>query len=197
MTGAGGCAWHEVQTHETLTKYLIEETYELIDAIEQGTPGDVAEELGDVLYQVLFHTAIAARDGEGYDLDAVGEALAAKLIARHPHVFGDRGYMSERELNAEWEHLKEDAQGDPRGSRHPLEGVPKRMASLARAAKVVERLKRARRVEPHGDELSETELGDELMRLVVRANAHGLDPDRALRLATRRFADEHLPDGES
>lgn len=192
MVNPGGCAWHEAQTHASLTRYLIEETYEFVEAVEQGSPEDMAEELGDVLYQVLFHAAIGARDGEGFDLDSVGEALADKLIARHPHVFGDRGYMSEAELNAEWEHLKEAAQGDPHGSRQPLEGIPERMETLARAAKVIERLKRAGRLVPEGDPITEDDLGDELLRLIERANANGLDPDRALRKATTRFADRHL-----
>lgn len=196
MVTPEGCAWHEAQTHASLTRYLIEETYEFVEAVEQGSPEDMAEELGDVLYQVLFHAAIGARDGEGFDLDSVGEALADKLVARHPHVFGDRGYMSEAELNAEWEHLKEAAQGDARGTRHPLEGIPERMETLARAAKVVERLKRAGRVVPQGDPLTEDDLGEALMQLIERANANGLDPDRALRRATAIYANRHLDSGD-
>lgn len=196
MVNPGGCAWHEAQTHASLTRYLIEETYEFVEAVEQGSPEDMAEELGDVLYQVLFHAAIGARDGEGFDLDSVGEALADKLVARHPHVFGDRGYMSEAELNAEWEHLKEAAQGDARGTRHPLEGIPERMETLARAAKVIERLKRAGRVVPQGDPVTEDDLGEALMQLIERANANGLDPDRALRRATANYANRHLDPGD-
>lgn len=193
MANAGGCAWHEVQTHKSLTKYLIEETYELVDAIEQSEQQseqheDVPIELGDVLYQVLFHSAIAERDGEGYSLDSVAEALAEKLIARHPHVFSDRGHMSVEELNAEWEHLKEEAAGNERGTRGALDGIPTSLPPLARAAKVVERLKRARLYEPSGEKLDERQLGDALLHLVERANAHGLDPDRALRVATERLA---------
>lgn len=192
MIGVDGCAWHAEQTHESLTRFLIEEAYETVDAIEQQGAADTAEELGDVLYQVLFHAAIAERDGEGYDLGLIGDRLAEKLIARHPHVFGDRGYMSVAELNAEWERLKEDAQGSARGSRHPLEGIPHSMPPLAKAAKTVERLSRANLVTPAGDETTELELGDALMRLVEQANAWGIDPDRALRRATQRFADAHL-----
>lgn len=187
MVQPGGCAWHEGQTHESLTKYAIEEAYELADAIEQGDPERIAEELGDVLYQVLFHAALSERDGEGYDLDRVGEALADKLIARHPHVFGDRGYMTVEELHAEWERLKEDAQGQARGTRSPLAGIPMGMSPLARSAKVVERLKRAHLLEPRGDEIDEASLGEALLALVERANANGLDPERALRRATDRL----------
>lgn len=195
MVNPGGCAWHADQTHETLTKFLIEETHEFIDTIERSAgSNEVSEELGDVLYQVLFHAAIAERDGEGYTLDTMAEGLAQKLIARHPHVFGDRGYLSVEELHAEWEQLKEDAEGQARGTREPLEGIPAGMPTLARAAKVVERLKRAGLLDPtllsDGETTPEAELGEELLRLVIRANASGVDPDRALRLATARLSEQ-------
>lgn len=204
MVWPGGCAWHEVQTHESLTPFLIEETAEFIDAIERNLPADVvAEELGDVLYQVLFHAALAERDGEGYDFDAVAARLNEKLIARHPHVFGDRGYMSVDELHAEWERLKEDAAGAKRGSRGALEGIPAGMPTLARAAKVIERLKRAQLLEVNGDHspqdrrpdadpspLDEAAIGDAMLALVIEANAAGVDPDRALRRATARLAEK-------
>lgn len=198
----GGCAWHAVQTHESLVPFLIEETAEFIDAVERGLPAaEIASEPGDVLYQVLFHAALAERDGEGYDLAAVAHVLNEKLIARHPHVFGDRGYMSVEELHAEWERLKEDAAGERRGSRGALDGIPAGMPALARAAKVVERLKRAHVIDPVAEVGSdaasdETELGDALLRLVIEANASGIDPDRALRLATARLAAESRPPGE-
>ena len=206
LVGEDGCAWHAAQTHETLVPFLIEETFEFIDALERGLPADeVLGELGDVLYQVLFHAAIAERDGEGYDLATVARALNEKLIARHPHVFGDRGYMSVEELKAEWERLKEDAAGERRGSRAPLDGVPAGMPTLARAAKVVERLKRAGLVDPAAAErsaedplsvaigpqeaaIAEVGIGDAMLALVIRANAAGVDPDRALRLAGDRLA---------
>ncbi len=207
MVNEGGCAWHGVQTHESLTKYLVEETSELIDAIERELPADeVRGELGDVLYQVLFHAAIAERDGEGYDLDSIATHLNEKLIARHPHVFGDRGYMSVEELHEEWERLKEDAAGESRGSRGPLDGIPDGMPALARAAKVIERLKRAKLVHPTAGErtpddplaaaigpretaMAEVGIGDAMIALVLRANAAGVDPERALRLATNRLSE--------
>lgn len=221
-----GCAWHAVQTHETLVPYLIEESAEFVDAIERDLPAaEVSGELGDVLYQVLFHAVLAERDGEGYDLNSIGYALSEKLRARHPHVFGDRGYMSVDELNAEWERLKEDAAGEKRGSRGVLDGIPAGMPTLARSAKVVERLKRAGVLDPAAaanagaagaagvegaagakgaagvagreaaPELDEAELGDAILALIMRANAAGIDPDRSLRLATNRLADR-LATGE-
>lgn len=204
MAAPGGCAWHEVQTHESLIPFLIEETAEFVDAVERGLPAEeVAGELGDVLYQVLFHAAIAERDGEGYDLNSVGARLSEKLQARHPHVFGDRGYMTVDELNSEWERLKEDAAGERRGSRGALDGIPAGMPTLARSAKVVERLKRAKLLEvdaplaleqgadssqASASSTSEEAIGGEILALVIKANAADVDPDRALRLATERLA---------
>lgn len=206
MVTSGGCAWHEAQTHESLTPFLIEETSELIDAIERELSAEeVRDELGDVLYQVIFHAAIAERDNEGYSLQAVADALNDKLRARHPHVFGDRGYMTVEELNDEWERLKEDAAGEARGSRGALDGIPAGMPTLARAAKVVERLRRARLVDtsvtaggpddplayalgPDEQRMAEVGIGDALLNVVMRANAAGVDPDRALRTAVDRFS---------
>lgn len=200
LANPGGCAWHEVQTHESLTPFLIEEAAEFVDAVEHELPADeIAGELGDVLYQVLFHAAIAERDDEGWDLGSLASALNDKLIARHPHVFGDRGYMSVDELHAEWERLKEDAAGEQRGSRGALDGIPAGMPTLARAAKVVERLKRAELIDPAAAEalvpdVDESEIGDALLALVMRANATGIDADRALRLATARLVERAAPD---
>lgn len=200
MISPGGCAWHEVQTHESLTPFLIEESAELVDAVERQLPAsEVQSELGDVLYQVLFHAAIAERDHEGYDLQSVADALNEKLVARHPHVFGDRGYMTVDELHAEWERLKEDAAGKKRGSRGPLDGIPAGMPTLARAAKIVDRLKRAGLVDPTAeldrptDAPSEEQLGDAMLALVARANTAGVDPDRALRKAVDRMAARVVP----
>lgn len=201
MVNEGGCAWHGVQTHETLTPYLIEETAEFVDAIERKLPAaEVSAELGDVLYQVLFHSVLAERDEEGYDLASVAAGLNAKLIARHPHVFGERGFMSVEELNAEWERLKEDAAGEARGSRGALDGIPVGMPTLARSAKVIERLKRAGALEEArsvANERSEAEIGADLLALVREANRAGVDPDRALRVATNAFAAERLAAAEA
>lgn len=193
MANEGGCAWHEKQDHQSLTKYLIEETYELVDAIDTNADAEEMEsELADVLYQVLFHAAIAERDAEGYDLQSIAARLSEKLIKRHPHVFGDRGYMSVAELEAEWEHLKEAAAGTPRGSRGALDGIPTSLPALSRAAKVLDRLQRAHLIEIEGPEKTSDEIGSELLKIIKTALANGIDPDLALRRATAELANEKM-----
>ncbi|WP_243854471.1 MazG nucleotide pyrophosphohydrolase domain-containing protein [Canibacter zhoujuaniae] len=215
MVSPGGCPWHAEQTHTSLLKYLIEETAEVVEAIEAGESAEiVAEELGDVLYQVLFHTEIAAQAGEGYNLDSVGEALAAKLIARHPHVFSDRGYMSSEELKTEWENLKRDATAH-RAVRGVFDGIPSAMPTLAKAAKMMNRIahhqdaavrrsltafltaaeadttdkKQASNTTGKEQAINERDFGKELLRLVQEANADGVDPDAALRQTLRELTE--------
>jgi uncharacterized protein YabN with tetrapyrrole methylase and pyrophosphatase domain len=184
LTAEDGCAWHGVQTHQSLVRYLIEESYELVDAIETHAPSDeVKEELGDLLYQVFFHAAIAQRDGEGYSVSDVADALNEKLIARHPHVFSDRGYMSVDELNAQWESLKEDASGRQRGV---LEGIVSSMPTLARAEKVIDRLERADLLDAlQTDPKTAADIGAELLRIIRVAHANSINADEALRVALR------------
>lgn len=201
-----GCAWHNVQTHQTLIRYLIEESSELVEAIETGgAPEEVQEELADLLYQVCFHAALAEKHGEGYDLASVADLLNAKLIARHPHVFSDRGYMSVEELNTEWEQLKADASGQQRGI---LEGIAVSMPTLARAEKIVDRLERAgladsvlgSRVrqsanEMNADPVTVEEFGREMMALLRVAHANGVNVDEAMRATLREVTDRVVAEG--
>lgn len=181
-----GCAWHGVQTHQSLVRYLIEESFELVEAIETNAPAtQVQDELADVLYQVLFHAAIAERDREGFDPASVADALREKLIARHPHVFGDRGYMSVEELNEQWENLKADATGD---TRQTLQGIVDTLPTLARAEKIIDRLERAGVLEAASDQgLSAEQVGDQLVAIIRSAHASGVNADEALRVAIREL----------
>lgn len=210
------CPWHAEQTHASLVRYMIEESAETADAIAEFDPSSgaqtaLAEELGDVLYQVLFHAAIAERDHEGYTLDSLADRLADKLIARHPHVFGDRQGMTVDDLNREWEHLKEAAAGQRRGSRGVFAGIPRALATLAKAHKMVDRMIRANpaaRIEPglseagtaDGTVLSETTapeglteatVAQQLLAVIEDATRAGIDPDLALRRALLALEAEH------
>ncbi len=193
LRGPGGCPWDADQTHESLVQYLVEESWELIDAIEAGDRAELIEELGDVLYQVLFHADLAAHDpSEGFDIDDVADHMSAKMISRHPHVFGDRQAESADDVVGFWDDLK--AEEKPHRTS-VLDGIPTGMPALARADKVLGRAGRvgvapadpAPAVSAPADE---TVLGDLLLALVARARADGLDAERALRAATRRLEDD-------
>jgi XTP/dITP diphosphohydrolase len=190
LRAPGGCAWDRAQTHESLVQYLVEETYELIDAIESGDRAELIEELGDVLYQVLFHADIAAEAGR-FTIEDVAEHMTAKMIGRHPHVFGDTTADTPDEVMLRWEELKK-AEKPARTS--VLDGIPRGMPALALAAKVIGRAEKvgvpvdAAHVATSHE--TEEELGRELLALVARSSAAGLDAERALRHAIRSLGDD-------
>ena len=189
LRAPGGCAWDSEQTHESLTRYLIEESHELIDAIEQGSPDDVLEELGDVLYQVLFHADIAAsRAISAFTIEDVAARATAKMVGRHPHVFGDFVADTAEEVAANWEAWKR--QEKP-ARTSVLDGIPAGMPALQRAEKLLGRAGDVGlapdlvSVAPSDSVLSEHELGQRLLALVAQGRAQGLEAERALRSALR------------
>jgi len=190
LRAPGGCAWDREQTHESLVQYLIEETYELVDAIESGNRDELVEELGDVLYQVIFHADIAAEAGQ-FTLEDVAQHMTEKMIGRHPHVFGDTVADTADDVRANWDKLK-DVEKPERTS--VLDGVPQGMPALALADKL---LGNAHRVglldatQPGAVNVtSEDELGPLLLAIVASAKANGLDSERALRVSLRELQAE-------
>jgi XTP/dITP diphosphohydrolase len=189
LRGPGGCPWDAEQTHASLVRYLVEETAELVEAIEAGDRDALLEELGDVLYQVLFHADLAAATpGEGFDIDDVARATAAKMIGRHPHVFGDASATDAAAVVELWEEQK---RREKAHRTSVLDGVPMGMPSLLLAEKLVGRAARAGlELRPAVDVPDDEEaLGDELLDVVVAASARGLDAERALRGAVRRLTE--------
>lgn len=189
LRAEGGCPWCAEQTHETLVQYLVEESYELIEAIEAGDRDDVIEELGDVLYQVMFHASLAASTPtENYSLDEVARRAAEKMIGRHPHVFGDVQYETADDVIAVWEELKK---ADKPGRESTLDGVPQTMPALALADKLLGKAAKLDLIDIAGPAPfkfeSEDELGPLLMAIVASARAQGLDSERALRSALREL----------
>ena len=174
------CGWKAAQTHRTLARHLLEETYEAIEVIDAEEIDDehLVEELGDLLLQVYFHAAIAA-ETERFDIEDVAAGLAEKLRRRNPHVFGDVVATDPHEINEHWESVKawEKQRNDP------LEGIPLALPALARAAKVLDRLERAG-MPAHPDS---DDFGDRLLAIVVEARVAGVDPEQALRDAVRRL----------
>jgi XTP/dITP diphosphohydrolase len=183
------CPWDREQTHRSLATYLLEETYETLEAIDSGDPAHLQEELGDLLLQVYFHARIAAERGaEGFDIDDVARGITDKLVYRHPHVFAGLEVAGADEVTSNWESLK--AAEKKRESL--LDGIPAALPALAYADKVVGRLTRAG-VLPADDGAPEATdpaapLGERLFQLVVAARAAGLDPEQELRDAVRRVA---------
>jgi len=209
LRGPGGCPWDAEQTHRTLARDLLEETHELIEAIDADDSDAIRDELGDLLLQVVFHAKMAADDGR-WDVDDVAEGLVRKLVHRHPHVFGSAVVSGADEVLVNWEKLK----AAERGTRGRVEdGIPTALPSLARAAKVQRRAAgwgfefrswegAIAKLREEIDELAtasasatdaavEREVGDVLFATVAIARKLGVDAESALRRTTRTFGDRY------
>jgi len=187
LRAPGGCAWDRDQSHESLVQYLVEECYELIEAIESGTRGELIEELGDVLYQVIFHADIEAEAGR-FTLEDVAAHMTQKMIARHPHVFGDVVAETPDEVVATWDRVKA-VEKAHRSS--VLEGIPQAMPALALADKLLGRADKLGVTRmPAEIPATEGELGNQLLGMVAAARAAGLDSERALRSALRDLQED-------
>jgi len=183
------CVWSQQITHRDLVPYLIEESHEVIDAVEEGSRADLREELGDLLWQVLFHSAIAAQDpDEPFDIDDVARGLNEKMVRRHPHVFADAIARTPDEVLVHWNAAKA---AEKRTRRSALDGIPRGMPALALAQKILGRVPGAVEAPaPAAEPASEAELGDALLALVARAREGGWDAERALRERLRALEDE-------
>lgn len=180
------CPWDAEQTHRSLATYLVEETGEVLDAIESGDDTDLVEELGDLLLQVYFHAAIAEQEGR-FTLDDVADGIADKLVRRHPYVFGDDDVP--HDLHGTWEVRKR----AEKQRSSAMEGIAEHLSVLARATKVASRA-RHHGVEleapagvPSPEPLTATQVGSEILGLVLRAQASGVDADQAARDALREL----------
>jgi len=186
------CVWSQQITHRDLVPYLIEESHEVIDAVEVGSRDDLREELGDLLWQVLFHAAIAAQDPDDpFDIDDVAQTLTEKMVRRHPHVFAGEVAETPEQVLVHWNAAKA---AEKRTRRSVLDGVPRGMPALALAQKIAERAIGAgvpvERVASAAAPASEEELGDALLALVATAHEQGWDAERALRERLRALEDD-------
>jgi tetrapyrrole methylase family protein/MazG family protein len=211
LRAPGGCPWDAEQTHDSLKRYLLEECYEVIEAIDKGDDALLQEELGDLLLQPLFHAAIAEERG-AFTIDDVITSLCDKLVRRHPHVFGDQRVKTADEQVENWERIKKAEKGAERKSA--LSGVPPQLPALLKAQKVTEKAARVgfdwehvdqvfakvleelheleETLESRDEERMEAELGDLLFAIVNLGRFLALNPEEALRKTisrfTRRFA---------
>lgn len=182
LRSPGGCPWDAEQTHESLRRYLVEETYELLEAIESGDRGELLEELGDVLLQVLFHARVAAEHAdEPFDIDDVAAELVDKLVSRHPNIFaGAEAVYTAEEQEHRWHQLKH-AQ---KRRESIVDGVALGQPAAALAGKLAQRTAQL----DLPDELLDLGHGDELFRQAARAMRAGVEPEGELRAAAKRFA---------
>jgi len=202
LRSPGGCPWDREQTSQSLARYLLEETYEVLEALDSGEREHLREELGDLLLQVVFHARLAEEHPDDpWDIDDVARGIVDKLVSRHPHVFDDAEAGGADDLRAfdveaSWERQK--AAEKRRVSL--LDGIPAAMPALARADKVLARVERSGLdVAPAGEA---EPFGDRLLALVAQARAAGVDSEAALRratvdLATRIAAAESRPENGS
>jgi XTP/dITP diphosphohydrolase len=183
LRSPGGCPWDAEQTHESLVPYAIEETHELVEAIESGDRTHMVEELGDLLLQVVFHARVGQEHPDSpFGIDDVAGGIVEKLVRRHPHVFADVDADSPQQVADNWEHIKAAEKPD---RTSPLDGIPQGLPALARASKVAGRLSRAGRFDLVEAAAAKDDLGSRLFALVLEARASDQDPEAALRSTVR------------
>jgi MazG family protein len=204
----GGCPWDREQTSTSLKPFLVEEAYEVLEAIESGDPGSLREELGDLLFQVVFHAEIAAERG-AFGMADVLEQLNAKMTRRHPHVFGEVTVNTPRQALAQWEAIKQGEAQAAGVARSVIDGVPRALPSLIRAQRITSKAARvnfdwpdadaawtkveeecreaAAALAAHDRARIEEELGDVLLSVVNVARLASIDAEHALHGAIEKF----------
>ncbi len=214
LRGPDGCPWDNEQTDSTIKMYLLEEAYEVLDAIEHGASEDVCEELGDLLFQIIFLADLAEARGE-FDLAEVMEEIKHKMIRRHPHVFGEASVKSPAEVSQMWEEIKRTEKGSSEPLHPRLEKVPIDLPALMRAHRLSERslkiepdLKSGAKIWEKADGEFEAlqraivaedkeqvgdVLGEFLFSLANLARHFGFNAENVLRNANRKFIESHTP----
>jgi MazG family protein len=198
LRAPGGCPWDAEQTPESLAPYLLEEACETIEAIESGAQGMIADELGDLLLQIVFQAEIAGEHGQ-FDFADVAAGINAKLVRRHPHVFGGSdGAATADDLARQWETIKRAEQSGPaQRPPNPLGHLPGNLPALQRAQKLVGRARRNGvdidrwlPTQAVGEKIDEEKLGKALLALVGQAELSGLDAEQILRRTVQKILDQ-------
>jgi len=189
LRAPGGCPWDREQDHKTLRFHAVEEAYELMDAIEAEDDQEMAEELGDLLLQVVFHCQLAGERG-AFDFEQVARRITEKLIRRHPHVFGDAKVRSVEEVWANWEKIKTaEKHGTARARSSALDGIPGHLPALMRVEKLARKARKAKLLPAAGGEptgLARRSLARKLFDMACEAQARGWSAEDLLRAETKR-----------
>jgi MazG family protein len=183
-----GCPWDRKQTFQSLQPYVLEEAHEVIEAVDEGEDQQIVEELGDLLYTIIFYGKLAQKEGKFALVDIV-KGVTEKLVRRHPHVFGGLKVEHEDEVVQNWERIKKE---EKQGKNKKEGGVPPTLPLLVRAQKVIKRIIRS---QSHladeflhsGQQMKEEEIGDQFLRQIARAEEAGIDSESALRRALMRL----------
>lgn len=191
LRSPGGCPWDAEQTHQSLIKYLLEESYEFIDAIETDDRAGMREELGDVLLQVYFHSRIAQEHPtDPFTIDDVAGAIADKLISRHPHVFENLEVSGTDEIIENWEAIK----AREKGRTSAVDGIAMSQPALPLVSKIIYRAEKynvALNIDSHSQEVAtEDSIGSALASIIAWAHENGIDPENALRAKAREMIRE-------
>ena len=184
LRSPGGCPWDAEQTHESLARYLLEETYEALEAMDQGDLGSLREELGDLLLQVVFHARIAQESDPTFSLDTIAQGVVDKLVRRHPHVFTDLVVTSNEELEANWAKIKE----EEKQRESVTDGVPQAMPALQLATQLIYRARKS------GVVAGDSEVKESVREVIGEVNQEQI---AALLVATIELAREADIDAES
>jgi len=179
-----GCPWDREQDHMTLRFHAVEEVYELMDAIEAGDDHEMAEELGDLLLQVVFHCQLAA-ERKAFDFNGVARRIVDKLIRRHPHVFGDVKVKDVDQVWANWEKIKKEEKAGTKHDRtSALDGIPRHLPALLRAEKLAKKARKAQlipsKVKSQHKQLSQSKISAALFELAVEAQSRGWSAEELL-----------------
>lgn len=191
LNGPKGCPWDHTQTFLSLQPYVLEEAYEVIEAVDANDDEKIVEELGDLLYTVVFYAKIAEKEGK-FTIDEILDCVREKLIRRHPHVFTDLEIEHVDEIMQQWEKIKKEEKGKEE-RKSVLDGIPKNLPTLFKAQKV---LRKMRRAEFEGlskfsnEGLTEESVGKEMLDLVLRAEDAGIDVESALRRTLSKLEEE-------
>jgi XTP/dITP diphosphohydrolase len=196
LRSPGGCPWDAEQTHESLLKYLLEESYEFVDAVQSGNRVDMREELGDVLLQVYFHARMAEEHpADPFSIEDVAQGIADKLIRRHPHVFEGVEVRDSQEVLENWEEIKK----KEKGRTSPLDGVAMAQPALPLVEKLLYRAEKYNVQVETPDSVSiegtadEGAVGQALLAVIAWANSNGIDAEAALRKEAMRIAQQIGP----
>lgn len=187
LLGPNGCAWDRKQTFQTLQPYVLEEAHEVIEAVDADDDRKMVEELGDLLYTIVFYGKLAEKNGR-FSMKEIVEAIREKLIRRHPHVFGEIKVDGIEDIVKNWGKIKAEEKRDTE-RESILDGIPPTLPALQRAQKILKRIQRAGSplLSEEKEAATEEEIGDGLLQLILRAECNKIDAESALRRALARL----------